>query len=165
MMRPLDTIGLERGVWASVPHRARQYRKGALVDGSRFDAWTRRRFGLAAGGLAGSLLALVHAGQDDVTATKKKKKKKKKRCGRLGAFCNPDGKPGCCGGLTCDIRFFGTPFCCVRGGESCETGHECCSGECTTDFKCYCKDIDDECFVDGHCCSYNCDGGQCKAAL
>ena len=41
------------------------------MDGSRFDAWTRRRFGVAAGGLAGSFLPL--AGWDDAEAKKKEK--------------------------------------------------------------------------------------------
>ena len=45
------------------------------MDDSRFDAWTRRRFGLAAGGLSASLLGLVSL--DDAAAKKKRKKKKK----------------------------------------------------------------------------------------
>ena len=59
------------------------------MDGTRFDAWTRRRFGAVAGGLAGSLLML--AGHDDAEA-----KKKKKKCKKLGQPCQPGGKRKCC---------------------------------------------------------------------
>ena len=53
------------------------------MDGSRFDAWTRRRFGLAAGGAIGSLLGLQIAGSDDAEAKKRKKRCRKLRRSRL----------------------------------------------------------------------------------
>jgi hypothetical protein len=40
------------------------------MEGSRFDAWTRRRFGLAAGGVAGSLFGLLAR---EAAESKKKK--------------------------------------------------------------------------------------------
>ena len=44
------------------------------MDASRFDAWTRRRFGLLSGGLAATLLG---AASFSPTEAKKKKKKGK----------------------------------------------------------------------------------------
>jgi hypothetical protein len=56
------------------------------MDGSGFDAWTRRRFGVAAGGATVALLA----GTRSATVAKKNKKKKK-RCKRIRAACSPGG--------------------------------------------------------------------------
>ena len=60
------------------------------MEETRFDAWTRRRFGL----MAGSALAAL-AGWQRTDA-------KKKRCKKLGASCKTGGKRKCCGTLKCD---------------------------------------------------------------
>ena len=72
------------------------------MDDTRFDAWTRRRFGLAAGGAAVSLLGLA-AGLPSPTGAKKTKKKRAKH-NRFG--CVDVGKP-------------------CRGKDA-----KCCSGRC-----------------------------------
>ena len=66
------------------------------MDNARFDAWPRRRFGLAAGGLAATVLALARG--EDAQARKKKKKKKKRPPGPpftsyrlIGPFGSPLG--------------------------------------------------------------------------
>jgi hypothetical protein len=129
------------------------------MDGSRFDAWTRRHFGLAAGGLAASLMGLAASG--DVEA-KKKKKKKKKKCKNLGVACTPGGKRKCCGkkGLSCQppIELPGGFHCCRRGFEPCASASECCSETCTDGF-CACKTEGLPCLgIDAACCSLNCGG-------
>ena len=131
------------------------------MDGSRFDAWTRRRFGLAVGGLAGSLLGIVGGGSDDLAA---KQKKKKKRCRKLGQSCREGGKRACCAkrGLSCQPFEVTQPNsarrCCRRGKEPCTDSGECCSGECT-DGRCVCKANGQECAgIDAVCCSLNCAG-------
>jgi hypothetical protein len=98
------------------------------MDGSRFDAWTRRRFGLTAGGATVALLAGVRA---DAVA-KKKNKKKKKRCKKLLQPCSPGGKRKCCNVLGC---FPTTPL--------------------GSDYRC-CKKLNAECGVDDECCTLNC---------
>lgn len=129
------------------------------MDESRFDAWTRRRFGLGAGGLAASLLSLAGAGETDSEAKGKKgrndrgkgkskhaensvqgakhgnnnnhkKKKKKNKCKKAGTGCNPS-KPRCCGSLTCQaIPGFGGQRCCNQTNVPCSRDQECCSGLC-----------------------------------
>ena len=92
------------------------------MDGSRFDVWTRRRFGAAAGGLAASLLGLAHL--DAVQA----KKHHKKRCVKLLKSCNPGGRK-CCHGNRCeslDLGSEGSFFCCKPADKPCQTNSECC---------------------------------------
>lgn len=127
------------------------------MDGSRFDAWTRRRVGLAAGGAVGSLLGLLAPGADDAGA------KKKKRCRKLGQPCTPGGKRQCCKrrGLSCQPPEVGSDArrCCRRGSEPCTDPGQCCSGECT-DSRCACKSNGQECAgIDALCCSLNCAAG------
>jgi hypothetical protein len=94
------------------------------MDGTRFDLWTRRRFGAAAGGVAASLLSFLTPAS---IAARKRKKKKKKRCTTLGVLCA--GAPACCGDLRCDIIGGGTAsqikLCCKRQG-SCRFNADCC---------------------------------------
>ncbi len=99
------------------------------MDGTRFDAWTRRRFGLATGGGIAALLALAAA----ETAEAKKRKKRKKRCRKLGRTCKPGGKRKCCGTLKCDrISFEPNPKnrCCRKAGQPCSDDLDCCQNLC-----------------------------------
>lgn len=47
------------------------------MDRTRFDALTRRRFGLAAGGVSATLLGVVHGRS---VVARQSRKKRKKRC-------------------------------------------------------------------------------------
>jgi hypothetical protein len=87
------------------------------MDGSRFEAWTRRRFGLA-GGLIAALLTLDPA-RDGVSKQKRRHKhhKRHKRTGKCGTqekecqgTCIPRSQ--CCG--------------------DCPSGTYCCEGECVS---------------------------------
>ncbi|MGH2618030.1 MAG: tail fiber domain-containing protein [Thermomicrobiales bacterium] len=91
------------------------------MDGSRFDRWTRRRFGRLAGGAAAALFG-------SATADAKKKRRRKKRCKKLGDTCTPGGKRRCCGNLRCDKTLVGNPsvLCCKGEGESCGGHIDCC---------------------------------------
>ena len=87
------------------------------MDGSRLDAWTRRRFGFAAGSL---VLAL--AGGNETAA-----KKKRKRCKKAGRTCG--GKTRCCGQLRCAQTGEVNPadHCCrTTEGAPCTSRAECC---------------------------------------
>ena len=90
------------------------------MDGSRFDAWTRRRIGLAAGGVTLSLLGLFTLGEDAAG---------KKRCKRLGKRCTKPKR--CCGKLDCDIpatTMSEQKRCCKRKGKPCTSDPNCCQG-------------------------------------
>jgi hypothetical protein len=108
------------------------------MDGSEFDAWTRRRFGLAAGGA----LAVL-AGLDTTTGAKKKRKK---RCKRLGAGCKPGGKRKCCGQLRCRTTAANLgvhTFCCKTEGTSCnpDDPFQCCDGLCCAGIPAVCSSL------------------------
>jgi hypothetical protein len=91
------------------------------MDESRFDAWTRRRFGATVSGALTALISL--AGVNDSEA--KKKRKKKKRCRKLGKTCG--GKRKCCGSLPCEtIDGLSGKRCCHQSGESCSGEEDCC---------------------------------------
>jgi hypothetical protein len=100
------------------------------VDGSRFDTWTRRKFGLAAGGAAvAGLLGL--AGIDDAEARRGRgRKKKKKQCRKLGEFCNESNRDQkCCNSsyLCAQVPDLGSGnFCCKQVGDFCDTSSDCC---------------------------------------
>ncbi len=119
---------------------------GFGLDGTRFDAWTRRRFGLMTGGAIASTLGL--AGLLDADAKKKKnknknKKKKQNRCitvGNTQVLC-PKGE------VCCDpTRSTGpgcappdSPVCCLSTGFAhgadfvcCATSSEGTNGVCVT---------------------------------
>lgn len=94
-------------------------RRRPATDGPEFDAWTRRRFGLAAGG---ALAALVGLATTDA---------KTKRCKKLGARCKRNGKRTCCGQLRCDATGFAgqrPTVCCRRQGKLCGDERDCCDG-------------------------------------
>jgi hypothetical protein len=94
-----------------------------------FDAWTRRRFGLATGGGIAALLGLAAT---EIAGAKKNGKKRKKRCRKLGTFCKPGSKRTCCGKLKCNRESSVNPaktVCCKAEGKSCSplpTEPECC---------------------------------------
>jgi hypothetical protein len=95
------------------------------MDGPDFDAWTRRRFGLATGSV---LAALAGFGEMEV-ASKKNRKRKKKRCRKHLQTCKPGGKRKCCGKLRCDFHSGNSlqqEVCCKRSGQSCEKIFDCC---------------------------------------
>lgn len=128
------------------------------MDGVRFDAWTRRRFGMAAAGLATLLSPLAAR---DIAA----KKKRKKRCLKLGRVCEPGGKRKCCKKLKCRLTLNNVGFshhCCKTVGATCASFQDCCSGFCLDD-RCqpdFCKEVGGICDQDADCCSNNCNEGQ-----
>jgi hypothetical protein len=127
------------------------------MDGNRFDAWTRRRFGVVASGLVGSVLTVT--GRDETRA-----KKKKRRCRRANAECGRGRK--CCNGLVCKpLERDRLRRCCIAAGDPCnvEKPEECCAGFCTDSDECGCKDTDEPCSFDTQCCSFNCVEGFCEA--
>lgn len=134
------------------------------VDGSNFDAWTRRRVHLAlGGGLAGvvSVLTGLNAeGKQSKKKDKKKKKKKVKCAKRVGLRCTE--KVPCCKGtgLQC-LPPLSNPTsarCCLAGRKACTTNAQCCSGTCE-DGACLCKGAGQQCAgVGAVCCSLNCVG-------
>jgi hypothetical protein len=99
------------------------------MKSSRFDSWTRRRFGLAAGGALAALTRLASPEAADA-----KKTKTKKRCRKVGQVCRQSGKrKRCCSGRLCE-RFDGQNFrCCKPLDQPCSAGGECCSGYCIVD--------------------------------
>jgi len=101
------------------------------MDAKHFAAWTRRRFGLAAGSAVAALVAFRHA--DDAEA-------RKRRCKKLGRPCAFDGRR-CCGTLQCDYNYFpdadpNETFCCKPDGASCTSPESCCSTNCGSDGTC-----------------------------
>ena len=114
---------------------------GTRVDDSRFDTWTRRKFGLAAGGAAaGGLLAL--AGLDDADARRRgRRRRRRPQCRRLGQTCNDEIKEQkCCRAsqLCAQVTGRGSGnFCCQQIGSSCETSTDCCGNNaCDVNFQC-----------------------------
>ena len=95
------------------------------MNASRFDAWTRRRFGLTAGGLLAALPAFALPER-----TVASKKKRKKRCRKLGRAC-AGGKRKCCGELKCGSTGFAGELpkvCCKTAGKPCGDDRDCCEG-------------------------------------
>jgi hypothetical protein len=96
---------------------------------SRFDAWTRRRFGLATGGALAAALGLAA-----IDVAEAKKKKRKKRCRRINQSCKEDSKKKrCCKDLRCDEGkvVLSSLSCCRYFQARCDSEIECC-----TSFKC-----------------------------
>lgn len=105
------------------------------MDGTRFDAWTRRRFGMAVGGTVTALLGLG-ADFSNPAAAKKNEKKKckggKKKCGQkciAKAKCcgGCSGQKKCCKGECVDLAADGEH--CGACRNACATG-ECIHGAC-----------------------------------
>ncbi|MGH2616809.1 MAG: hypothetical protein ACRDJC_16360 [Thermomicrobiales bacterium] len=96
------------------------------MDAHRFDAWTRRRFGLATGGVLAAALGL--AAFDAAEAGKKRRRKKRKRCVKLLQPCRIGGRK-CCHRHVCqsfNAGANGTFFCCKGQGQPCTTSDQCC---------------------------------------
>ncbi len=121
------------------------------MDGSQFDAWTRRGFGAAAGGLAGSLLAMA-------AIPGAKAKKKKRKCKKLNDTCN-DGKKKCCCGFECRevLNNNGGRRCCRAVGFPAESAQECCTNKLELG-NCVCKTLGQPCSTGQpeQCCSGSC---------
>ena len=97
------------------------------MDGSRFDAWTRRGFGRAAGGAAAVLIGL--AGGSDAGAADRV------RCRKVSRACSAQ-RP-CCGDLTCGRSVIREgKFCCRKGTASCQDSKDCCAPALCTDNVC-----------------------------
>ncbi len=117
------------------------------MDGSRFDAWTRRRLSLTLGGAFASLLGLAAVGEGEARRRrrrrdrdrnekddkdkKRRRKNRKKRCIKLSKSCIQGHSPECCGSYLC--RNFGNPTnfrCCLDAGRSCSSNrdNQCCPG-------------------------------------
>jgi hypothetical protein len=133
------------------------------MEASRFDAWTRRRFGFALGGVA-SLIGLSVLEDAEAKKKHKHKRKKKKKCKKLLVTCG--GKKKCCKGLTC-----GTPVgttgtvCCEPLQGPCSDASECCGDQICDEIdglsgtRC-CGVVDRTCTVDQDCCTgFVCDVG------
>ena len=106
-------------------------RGGTDVDGSHFDTWTRRTFGLAAGGAALSgLLGLAGLDEAQARRNRRRRNKKKQQCRKIGQSCNEATKgQQCCksGQLCANVSGLGSGnFCCKQAGSSCTTSTECC---------------------------------------
>ncbi|MCD6033587.1 MAG: hypothetical protein K0S78_5773 [Thermomicrobiales bacterium] len=95
------------------------------MDGPRFDTWTRRHFGLAAGEMATVMLAFGPLWEADAKKGKKGKKKRK-RCRKLEKPCGK--KKRCCKGSRCaHSASYGRKVCCHTYGQPCpREGFECC---------------------------------------
>jgi hypothetical protein len=76
---PADVRWCPRRLPNQRPSRPIFTAKEPPVDDILFDAWTRRRFGLAAGGIAAAFASLAHP--DPAPAKRKRCKKREKRCG------------------------------------------------------------------------------------
>jgi hypothetical protein len=143
---------LARRIAPTHPTRPRDKEVG--MDGSQFDAWTRRGFGAAAGGLAGALLAQAAIPGAEA-------KKKKKRCKKLNDACN-SGKKKCCCGYECQPQGMSAQrFCCRAPGFPDQgSPQNCCSGRSELG-KCICKTLGQGCGAGRECCSGFCVSGTC----
>jgi len=113
------------------------------MDGSRFDTWTRRRFGLAAGGLTATLLGL--ASQEEVEGKHHHHHhhhhhNHEKKCTKAGDSCTKGGKHDCCHDLHCrefNLDSVGLHLCChTDEGKACSHGEECCPPLVCSDGSC-----------------------------
>lgn len=135
------------------------------MDGMRFDAWTRRRLGLAASGIAATVI-----GMTTPAAAGKNRKNRKNRCRKILDTCSTTpSAQSCCGGLNCDIVGTAGLRCCLGLRAPCEpANNRCCSRfQCAqptspTEFAC-CSKAGDPCEGDEDCCSDICNGGLCES--
>ncbi|CAA9547701.1 MAG: hypothetical protein AVDCRST_MAG59-1423 [uncultured Thermomicrobiales bacterium] len=110
----------------------RRPRTGETMDDSKFDAWTRRGFGRAAGGAAASLLGLAGL---DTAGTGVAGAADRARCRKVTRSCSAT-KP-CCGDLTCGRSVIREgKFCCRKGTARCQDSKDCCAPALCTDNRC-----------------------------
>jgi hypothetical protein len=135
------------------------------MESERFDAWTRRRFGMMAGGVTAAILSFVSAG--DVGA----KKHGKVRCRKELQSCDPaDKKQRCCSGLNCDVFDEQVGLrCCLGLRSHCDMSANHCCGELTCGSavglrgsRC-CAGKQGLCSEDADCCvGLGCGQGRCN---
>jgi hypothetical protein len=137
------------------------------MDSVRFDAWTRRRVGLATGGWAVSIISAIAPS----SLIARKKHKKKKRCKKVTRSCKTGKhKRRCCHGLRCaKVEGAAGRLCCRPLQAACGASSECCS-----DFFCgvvselppgthCCGGSQVPCTEDADCCFNNpCTDGLCE---
>jgi hypothetical protein len=131
------------------------------MNGSHFDVWTRRRFGLATGG------ALAALGLASFDAAEGRRKKRKKRCRKLHQTCDLDGKTKrCCKDLACidETNDPDVGACCRPAQMSCEEESQCCLSfecqqaiellgkRCCAPFGVFCQEDSDCCAAEGVRC-------------
>lgn len=139
---------------------------------SRFDDWTRRRFGLVAGG---GLAALLVVGHPDEAASRKRKRKRKRRrnpqprCAGAGRPCvDTDPDPGCCAGLACEWLALDSDgaTCCHPDGAQCTPETPCCSTNCDAETETCTTCLGRACGPDDPCCAlYECEDGFCGGCI
>ncbi len=137
------------------------------MNSTRVVTVTRRRFGVAATGLAVAIAAL--RGSSPIDA---KNRKRKKRCKRLRVTCTPGGKRKCCNELRCgEVPTQPGFFCCKRPHTPCDTLIECCGNRiCATvdglTGTFCCGNLNTTpCKIDEDCCTgFGCFEGFCKKA-
>ncbi len=101
------------------------------MDGKEFDAWTRRRIGVAAGMAIAGLVGAFTAAPVDAGKRKRKKKNKKKQTPPCtpncsGRVCGDDGCGGSCGGCPANTT--------CAGGRCVDAPNECRqAGVCNAD--------------------------------
>jgi hypothetical protein len=121
------------------------------MDGSQFDAWTRRRFGMATGGAAAAaLLGLMgladvdanHKNKHDGNSNKNKNKNNnnKKKCRKTGQSCDQtQKKKKCCNKneLCAQVQGQGSGTrCCKQHNQGCKNDSDCCGNDRCDNRKC-----------------------------
>lgn len=115
------------------------------MDGSRFDAWTRRRFGGAVIGALVTVVALAAkpAAADGDLRRKRKKRRARKRldnraCEAHRTSCNPKNERRlCCAPLACaQVPELGGFHCCARRFQPCTQDSDCCNNTVCRDGAC-----------------------------
>jgi hypothetical protein len=120
------------------------------LDGSRFDLWTRRRFGLTTGGAAlAGLLGVLGLGEDDEADAarrhrnnqnnnnqnngRRRRRRRPKRCRNLNQSCDSSVRRlSCCNSnqLCANVPALGSgTFCCVQNGDFCDSSDDCCGND------------------------------------
>ena len=115
------------------------------MDGSRFDAWTRRRFGGAVVGALATMLAAA-AGQEAAAKSHQRKGKRKRskprfrsrKCEPHRTSCNPRNERRlCCSPLACgQVPELGGYHCCARRFQPCTLDSDCCNNTVCRDGVC-----------------------------
>ena len=134
------------------------------MDLTRPTPSTRRRFGMAAGGLTIAVAELL------ASSPLEAKTRKKKRCKRLRDVCTPGGKRKCCNDLRCgEVPTQEGFHCCKRPHAPCDSLLECCGNRicstvdgltgtfCCGNFNTTPCEIDEDC-----CADFGCFEGFCK---